>query len=159
MLFEKSCIGETELGSSNQEVAPSTGKNNKVALEPSQVCVSLQLFQVMKIFLRFLEITYYSRCIVDTLFPLFSKGRGAWNFVIDSRKVQIILKKMKGVWTKHRGGVSTVQHITKISSCITKLSLKYQAHYFLCMYFISFFIIQLTKTCSKLATKNTTEKC
>ena len=39
MLFEKSCIGETELGSSNQEVAPSTGKNNKVALEPSQVCV------------------------------------------------------------------------------------------------------------------------
>ena len=47
MLFEKSCIGETELGSSNQEVAPSTGKNNKVALEPSHVCVSLQLFQVM----------------------------------------------------------------------------------------------------------------
>ena len=47
MLFEKSCIGETELGRSNQEVAPSTGKNNKVALEPSHVCVSLQLFQVM----------------------------------------------------------------------------------------------------------------
>ena len=47
---------ETELGSSHQEVSPSAGKNNGLVLVSCCVIVSLQLFLLVWVFLRFLGV-------------------------------------------------------------------------------------------------------
>ena len=54
---------ETELGSSNQEASPSAGKNTEVVFSAmfAHGRASLQLFPVVRIFLRSLGVICYDR--------------------------------------------------------------------------------------------------
>ena len=54
---------ETKLESSDQEVSPSAGKYTKVVLV-AHVSVSLQLFPMVKIFLRFLGLICFDKLVL-----------------------------------------------------------------------------------------------
>ena len=54
-----------KLGSSNQDAFTSAGKNMRIVLVPSCACVSLQLFPMVWIFLRFLGNICYNRRVLS----------------------------------------------------------------------------------------------